>query len=168
MSRKAIEQIKQILIYSFPNLQCLILHYTKLLLKENELSLFLGQKRQRIEVGEYSLQESSECEEEKDFSYLFNLKYVKLTYGGVYNDEELNNRRRTISNLLTKLPKLETFSIYAMPGSGCFIYDREQIFNSIIHGLNQDEMKTKYETKHETKRSGKYLWFIQSTVSGSR
>ena len=48
------KQIEQIPMYSFPNIQCLLLNNTELPLKENQLTSFLGEKLQRIEFDEYS------------------------------------------------------------------------------------------------------------------
>ena len=161
MSIEEIERIKHILIHSFPNLQCLTLDYTELPTKENELTKFFGQKLQQIEFGEYSLDNNSNPEQKKDFSFLTNVKHVKVTYGLAHEDEGLNSRSQIILNLLTKLSKLETLSIYAIPSSGCLFYRREQIFNPILNGLDQDQIKTQYEMKY----SGDYMWFIRNTLS---
>jgi hypothetical protein len=47
------KKIQKVLISSFPNLRCLILDCTKLPSKENQLTSFLGQKLQRIEMNEF-------------------------------------------------------------------------------------------------------------------
>jgi len=74
----SIKQIQQTLIHSLPNLQCLRLKYTELPSKENELTSFLGQKLQQIEFDQDSLHGKNHAEE-KDFSYLCNLKYLKVS-----------------------------------------------------------------------------------------
>ena len=152
----SMKKIHQILMYSFPNLQYIILDRTELPSKENELTSFLGQKIQRMISYEYF--SGKNITQETDISYLCNLKHLKLSYYGKDNGEELNSRSRIISNLLTKLRKLETLSIYAISSSSA---NPKSIFDEIMNGLDEDEIKTEYEIKY----SGNYMRFIRNSVS---
>jgi hypothetical protein len=162
MSMEEIERIEPILIHSFPNLQCLILRHTEFVLKENKLALFLGQKLQRIEFDESFLDGSGA--QGKDFSYLFNLKHLNITYGSADADVRPDIRAAKVRHLLlTKLSTLETLSIYATSISLGWYYSTRQILEPILSGLNQDEIKTKYEIKY----FGEYICFIRNVFSSS-
>jgi hypothetical protein len=155
--------MKQILIHSLPNLQCLILEHTKLPSKESELTSFLARKLQRIESKECLRQKISV--EENDFSYFVNLQHIKLKYSLEYQDERLKSESRKINNSLTKLPKLETLSIYIINPNECIVYSPESVLNSIMHELDENQIKTLYEIKYWWDYS--CVWFIRKTVSGS-
>jgi hypothetical protein len=164
MLMKEIERMKQILIYSFSNLQCLTLDNTQLSSKANELTSFLSEKLRRIESDAYFFGKSTQAK--RDFSSFLNLQHIKLKYRLGNDDERWNSRSRLIRNSLTKLSKLETLSICAILSEEdryVFRSDPDVIFYPIMDELNVNQIKTEYEIKY----SGDYMWCIRNTKNDS-
>ncbi|CAF1395844.1 unnamed protein product [Didymodactylos carnosus] len=157
----SMKQTEQIPMYSFPNIQCLLLNNTELPLKENQLTSFLGEKLQRIEFDEYSTRKNLQ---KQNLCYLSNIKHLKLAFGFLYYGKGLDSQPEITRNLLIKLPKLETVSIY-VPRNGAYDeYGADPIYRPIMARLNENEIKAQYKIRYS---GGAYTWIIKRAISSS-
>ena len=89
---------------------------------------------------------------------------MKLAFGFLYCGKGLNSQPEITRNLLIKLPKLETVSIYVPRNTAYDEHGADPIYRPIMARLNENEIKAQYKIRYS---GGAYTWIIKRAISSS-